>query len=68
MLHSKTLDNIEKIISSGQPFEKRNKERKIRAQLMGLRMLESNLLFSDVWIMFKAWVVCRFKDVRRITG
>ena len=68
MLHSKTLDNIEKIVVKGQPFAKRNKERKIRAELRGLRMLESNLLFSDVWDMFKAWIVQRFNIIRRITG
>ena len=68
MLHSKTLDNIEKILPKGQPFAKRNKERKIRAELRGLRVLESNLLFGDVWDMFKAWGVQKFKKLRKVTG
>ena len=68
MLHSKTLDNIEKIIVKGQPFAKRNKERKIRAELRDLRILESNVLFADVWDIFKAWVVKRINIIRRLTG
>ena len=68
MLHSKTLDNIERTVAKGQPFAKRNKERKIRAELRGLRMLENNLLFGDVWDMFKAWAAQKFNAVRKITG
>jgi len=68
MLHSKTLDNIEKIVVKGQPFAKRNKERKIRAELRDLRILESNVLFADVWDIFKAWVVKRINIIRRLTG
>jgi len=68
MRYFKTLDNIEKIVSKGQPFAKRNKDRKIRAELLALRRIENGLLFSDVWDLFKGWLFLRFKTVRRITG
>lgn len=51
------------VVSKGQPFAKRNKERRIRAILrtMWEKQDKPPTTFKNVWFYFKLWIKEKFK-------
>jgi len=57
LIHNRINDlilNMENIVAKGVPFAKRNKDRRIRATLKDMRIVQSKPpLFKDFWFYFK---------------
>ena len=51
------ISKMEQILLKGQPFAKRNKERRIRKILVDMRLSQNgSLTIKDVWFYFKKWM------------
>jgi len=47
---------METVVSKGQPFASRNKDRRIRSVLRGMRAEQCKPpTFKDIWFYFKLW-------------
>ena len=54
---NKAIGNMWNIVDKGQPFAKRNKDRRIRAVLHSM-MIEQveTITFKEVWFYFMVWI------------
>jgi len=50
------ISDMESLVSKGQPFAKRNKERKIRAVLRNMKSEQSKIILKDIWCYIKLWI------------
>ena len=59
LIHNSLNDsiwNMEQVVNKGQPFAKRNKDRRIREILRTMRAEQDKPpLFNNVWFYFKLW-------------
>ena len=48
---------MEGIVAKGQPFAKRNKDRRLRATLGWMKKTQEDpITFSEVWFYFRLWI------------
>jgi len=56
------IADMEDIVRKGQPFAKRNKDRRIRTILRDMRMKQLKpIIFKEVWFYFKFWLIGKIK-------
>ena len=60
---NKEIAVMEAIVSKGQPYAKRNKDRQIRSVLRNMRIEQRKAItLKNVWFYFKLWLAIKMEE------